>query len=183
MEKTINQKLLEFQKNVTKIKKDATNPYFKSRYASLGNILEEIKPLLNEFGLVLTQPIINNEVFTIITCIDTDKAITSGIVLPTGLKAQDIGSAITYYRRYTLSSLLSLEIDEDDDGNKATKKAETKPLDDNKESDKIWLNPNTGIWTKAVEAMKTGTSLDKIKTKYALSTKNEVDFLKQVNGK
>ena len=40
--------------------------------------------------------------------------IESFIPLPVGLAPQPLGSAITYYRRYTLSSLLALEIDDDD---------------------------------------------------------------------
>ena len=37
--------------------KNATNPHFKSTYASLPQILSEVKPILNDVGLVLTQPI------------------------------------------------------------------------------------------------------------------------------
>ena len=45
---------------------------------------------------------------------------TSWIELPIGLNPQQLGSAITYFRRYTLASLLSLELD-DDDANEASK--------------------------------------------------------------
>lgn len=190
--KTIHKKLLDFQKKCEAIKKDGKNTFFKkadgkaSTYATLGNIISEIKPILNELGLVLNQPIIGGEVITVITDSETGQEIKSGIMLPNNLDAQKIGSAITYFRRYTLSSLLSLEIDEDDDGNAASKATNTKqPASNNQPSaDKIWLNPNTETWTKAVEAMKTGsTTLDKIKVKYSLSVKNEELFLKQVNTK
>ena len=125
--KTIYTKLLEFQSTVETIKKDGKNTFFKkangnaSSYATLPNILAEVKPILNALKLVLTQPIVNGEVKTIITDSLTGESVESGVVIPNGLNAQQVGSAITYFRRYTLSSLLSLEIDEDDDGNKASK--------------------------------------------------------------
>lgn len=197
MEKTIYTKLLLFQKKVEAITKDGKNTFFKkangsaSSYATLGNIISAIKPLLSELELVLSQQITDGVVFSIIIDSVSGEEIKSGITLPNNLDAQKIGSAITYFRRYTLSSLLALEIDEDDDGNYASKQTNPKPTaaaqnnqPNLKEADKIWLNPNTETWSKAIEAMKTGsTSLDKIKVKYSLSEKNETEFLKQVNSK
>lgn len=118
--KSINEKLLEFQTSIEKIKKDGKNPHFKSTYATLPQILSEVKPILNALKMVLTQPVVNGEVKTVVTCCETGERIESSIQLSAGLNAQQTGSAITYYRRYTLSSLLALEIDEDDDGNKAS---------------------------------------------------------------
>lgn len=117
-QKTIQTQLLEFQKKVAVIKKDAKNPHFKNTYATLTQILSEVKPLLTECGVLLTQPILNNEVHTTL-CLGGD-CITASIPLPTNLNPQQLGSAITYFRRYTLASLLALEID-DDDANEASK--------------------------------------------------------------
>ena len=50
-------KLLEFQKKINAIKKDGKNPHFKSSYATLPQILSEVKPILSDLGLVLLQPI------------------------------------------------------------------------------------------------------------------------------
>jgi len=106
-------KLLEFQKKIQVIKKDAKNPHFKNTYATLGQILSEVKPILSELGLTLTQPIINGNVATFIY--EGDKVLCSSeIPLPTNLSPQQLGSAITYFRRYNLASLLALEIDDDD---------------------------------------------------------------------
>ena len=44
--KTINSKLLAFQTKVNAIKKDGKNPHFKSSYATLNQILSDVKPLL-----------------------------------------------------------------------------------------------------------------------------------------
>ena len=144
--KSLNEKLMAFQKKITAIKKDATNPHFKSTYASLPQILSEVKPILNDVGLVLTQPIKDNSVFTCLS--DGSNYIESGIPLPSGLNPQQIGSAITYYRRYTLASLLSLEID-DDDANEASK-----PLPKPTQPEKPWLTD--GMLQKAIDRIKTG---------------------------
>ena len=116
--KTIYTQLLEFQKKIQVIKKDSKNPHFKNTYASLTQILSEVKPVLSEFGIVLTQPILNGNVCTILSY--GIELLESSIPLPSGLQPQPLGSAITYFRRYTLSSILALEID-DDDATMATK--------------------------------------------------------------
>lgn len=119
-------KLLEFQRRVEAIKKDAKNPFFKSNYFDINSLLAEIKPLLSELGLVLTQPLYNkhgrNTLDTDISDSETgDVLISSSILLPDLQDPQKMGSAITYYRRYSLQSLLALQA-EDDDGNLAAKK-------------------------------------------------------------
>lgn len=135
----IYQKLLEFQSSIEAIKKDGKNTFFKksdgkaSTYATLSNILSEVKPILNSLKLVVTQPIENGVVKTKITDSEGVEFIESGISLPENLNAQQLGSAITYFRRYTLSSLLSLELDEDDDGNNTIPKPPIKHQQVNKE--------------------------------------------------
>lgn len=170
--KTIDQKLLEFQMKVEKIKKDGKNEFFKkpggkaSSYATLPNILAEVKPILNELKILLTQPIINGEVLTILTCTETKQKEQSGILLTPGLNAQQKGSEITYYRRYTLSSLLGLEIDDDDDGNAASGKV--KPVEP-VEKTKPYLNQNSESFTKAIEFIQSGGTIQDIEKKYQVS--------------
>ena len=118
MENGIITKLLEFQKEIQAIKKDAKNPHFKNTYASLNQILSEVKPLLSKHGLFLSQPVLGGNVMSIISD-DVCGQIESSIPLPTNLTPQQLGSAITYFRRYTISGLLSLET-EDDDGQHAS---------------------------------------------------------------
>jgi len=121
--KTLQTQLLEFQKKVNVIKKDSKNPHFKNTYASLTQIISEVKPILSEVGIVLTQPLINGNVSTFLTY--GSEVLESSLPFPVGLQPQPLGSAITYFRRYTLASLLALEID-DDDANEATKKEQPK---------------------------------------------------------
>ena len=93
---------------------------YNYKYVDLNQILEKLQPLLREEGLILTQPIINGEVYTLIQTVEKDGgALQSSIKLPENVKPQDMGSAITYFRRYTLVSLLALSA-EDDDGAKAS---------------------------------------------------------------
>lgn len=113
MEKqTLETQLLEFQKKISVIKKDSKNPHFKNTYASLTQILSEVKPILNEVGVLITQPIFDNKAGTQLSYNGTKEV--SFIDLPSNLTPQQLGSAITYFRRYTLASLLALEIDDDD---------------------------------------------------------------------
>lgn len=116
-------KLLEFQKKVGVISKDSTNPFYKSKYFDINKLLEEIKPILSEEGLIVSQPLRNVEgkpaIGTLIIDSETgEKLIDETITLPDIQDPQKMGSAITYYRRYGLQSALGLGA-EDDDGNLA----------------------------------------------------------------
>lgn len=119
------QRLSDLKSELGKISKDATNPFFKSKYFDVNSLLEHIEPLCQKNKLVLLQPIRNDEVFTQIIDVETGDMIESGIKLPAITDPQKIGSAITYYRRYSLQSLLGLQA-EDDDANKASGKTPTK---------------------------------------------------------
>jgi hypothetical protein len=70
---------------------------------------------------MIVQPIEQGVVNTSIYHIESGNYIASGIELPNIQDPQKLGSAITYYRRYTLASLLALQ-STDDDGNLASKK-------------------------------------------------------------
>lgn len=115
-------KLLQFQQRVEAIKKDAKNPFFKSNYFDINSLLKEIKPILNDLELVLIQPLttINDRPALRTILLDGDKELVNDlIILPDLTDPQKMGSAITYYRRYSIQSLLLLQA-EDDDGNKAS---------------------------------------------------------------
>ena len=117
---SIYKKLSEFQSKVEAVKKKATNPHFKSKYASLDGVLEVIKEPLREVGLTFTQIPRIEGLETVIADIEDGTNYIKGTVpyLLTKNDMQGLGSAITYARRYALVSMLGLE-QEDDDGNKA----------------------------------------------------------------
>lgn len=117
--KELLKKLHASKLEIGKVAKNAKNPHFKNTYADLNALIEAVEPILLEKGLVLLQPIKEGRVFTIISDVDSGEQIESFIDLSTGLTSQALGSQITYYRRYTLSSILSLQA-VDDDGKQAS---------------------------------------------------------------
>jgi hypothetical protein len=103
---------------------DAVNPFFKSRYASLGSVIELARPILERHGLAVIQPVYgsNGEIGVETRIIhNSGEWISERVSLPidTGGKsiAQAAGSTITYLRRYGLASMLGLYADEDTDAN------------------------------------------------------------------
>ena len=116
----IYKKLYKVQKEIGKISKDKKNGFYNSQYFDINKLIEQVTPVLDKHKLLLLQPIRDGKQCSVI--IDLDGGfVESSLELPTNLDAQKIGSAITYYRRYTLVSLLGLQA-EDDDGNGAMPK-------------------------------------------------------------
>jgi len=114
-------RLLEVQKQIGTLSKSAKNPFFKSQYLDLTTLIEHVTPLLNEQGLVLLQPLSGDAVTSAIVDGETgDTIASSSLTLPNITDPQKLGSAITYFRRYTLKSLLAIA-EVDDDGNLASK--------------------------------------------------------------
>jgi len=98
------------------------NPYFKSSYADLTEIVESSRPALTKHGLAVIQQICpNNEgqnvLYTILTH-SSGQFIESAIkIIPAKTDIQSLGSHITYLRRYCYASLVNVIISgEDDDG-------------------------------------------------------------------
>ena len=117
---SIYNKLYKVQSEIGAISKDSTNPFYKSKYFDINSLIKQVTPILEKHKLLLLQPIKDGEQYSIIFDLDGG-SVESSLKLPTDLDAQKIGSAITYYRRYTLQSLLGLQA-EDDDGNVASGK-------------------------------------------------------------
>ena len=94
------------------------------RYATLDKILDMARPVLAEEGLILFQPITTNDkgalVLTTRLLHRSGEYMETSMPLPAaGADPQTLGSAITYLRRYAVTSLLGIASDEDDDGNRA----------------------------------------------------------------
>lgn len=125
--KNITKKLLNAQKAFPLIKKEDSNPFFKSKYAGLPSVLEVVLPILQKQGLLLTQhPITSGErigVKTVILDEESGESIESEFTMTLAKNdPQGAGSAITYARRYALISILGLNVDDDDDANVASGK-------------------------------------------------------------
>jgi hypothetical protein len=105
--------------------KDKINPFFKSSYADLGSVWDAARPVLSKYGLCIMQTTeLNPERNQIIMV--TTLAHTSGQWMksylplnPSKPDSQGIGAAITYLRRYSLSAIVGVVCDEDDDGEAA----------------------------------------------------------------
>lgn len=119
--KNIAKALMTFQLKAEKISKDSTNPFFKSKYASLSNILEHIQIPLGECELSIAQ-FPDESGLTTILMHTSGEYLESTYQMPVSKinDPQAVGSAITYARRYALGSILGLNIEEDDDANKAS---------------------------------------------------------------
>lgn len=120
--------LKEFKNLNIAIVKGKKNDFYKSTYADLPSILEAVEPALLELNVSIRSVSYfdgNQWVLaTIVEHIETKEFVQS--VFPIfGVKPQEIGSAITYARRYNIQSILNLAA-EDDDGN-ATRKSKPTP--------------------------------------------------------
>lgn len=164
--KEIAKALIQFHIKVETIKKDATNPFFKSKYASLSNILEAIQIPLEESGLSFSQlPTGENGLTTILMHGESGEYLQADYTMqPVKNDPQGKGSVITYQRRYALSAILGLNIDEDDDGNAGTHGGKTP--EQAVENNKPWLNENSKEFTGAVEKLKAGKSSIKALREY-----------------
>jgi hypothetical protein len=109
----------KFQSEVGKIAKDADNPFFKSRYATLNQVWEGIQPILAKNKLAVIQLPDEDGLTTIIAHVNGE-FISTTASMPNIPDAQKHGGYITYMRRYALAGL-GLVIDGDDDANELVK--------------------------------------------------------------
>ena len=92
--------------------------------------------------------------------------------------AQALGSLYTYYRRYTLASILGIAT-EDNDGAGKEPKQDYKPKPKANNSKK-WLNPSTEAWSNFVSKVRSGDiTLDEGLKYYQVSKENKTKLLKE----
>ena len=117
----ISKALGKFRRDVKPVMKDATNPYFKSQYATLDAVLSTINEPLNNSGLSFVQfPDGLNGLTTILMHESGEWIEARCEMTPSKNDPQGSGSAITYMRRYALGAILGLATEIDDDGNVAS---------------------------------------------------------------
>jgi len=117
--------LAKFNGEVARVAKDANNPFFKNTYATLDQIIDEVRPILQKNGLSIMQiPSNDGDNVTLKTLLlhESGEWLESEPISMKPVKndPQSVGSAVTYARRYSLAAFLSLNTGEDDDGNAAT---------------------------------------------------------------
>lgn len=123
--KTIYEALAAFQAELPKIDLDGTNPHFKSKYATLGNVTKNVFPKLAEHGFSFTTgSFVDNGVLVLDAHLLHESGESRSMQFPiTETNPQKVGSAVTYYRRYALAALTGVVADEDDDGNAASRQS------------------------------------------------------------
>lgn len=125
----LSEALCKAQKRIKTAIKNCENPYFHSKYADYGEILNCVKPALNDEGISILQPIDNDVVETVLLHESGEFISSTTRIYNVSNKPQDYGSAITYARRYALSAILSVDSDEDDDGNRANGNGNNNKID------------------------------------------------------
>jgi hypothetical protein len=101
---------------VGRISKDAKNPFFKSNYASLPHILQEIADPMEKAGLLISQFPNGDGLTTMLIHADSGEFISATYTLQMvrNNDPQAQASAISYARRYAISSVMNLQISDDD---------------------------------------------------------------------
>ena len=174
----IYQKLLEIQKKINGLGKDKSS--FNFKYVTGSKVLEHIKPMMNELGLILKQEVLSIENtrqdyptkqgnkseilskvmmrFTWIDCETGEK--DENLFGANGQNDWDkgVGSALTYAERYFLLKFFHIATDEDDIDNPDRVTTPPVPLQPTieVESDIKYLNVGTPEWTRAVELLTHG---------------------------
>jgi hypothetical protein len=171
--KNLFKALANFQQEVPVILKDTQAYGYK--YADLPEIFKVINPLLKKHGIGFAQPIEGNSIKTIIFHIESGETLESTTEIPQNVQLkgmndfQVLGSAITYIRRYALSSILGLITDRDTDASGEQVKEPTKPI-----NELPWLNKGTEDFKKVQTALKSGqATMEYARSKYRISKEVE----------
>jgi ERF superfamily protein len=126
--------------------KDKVNPFYKSSYADLGSVWDAARPVLSKNGLCImqtTEMTTTNQIIMVTTLAHTSgQWVKSYLPLnPNKPDSQGIGAAITYLRRYSLSALVGVVCDNDDDGETAVGRGKTQQAAKNDTPPKQDPNP------------------------------------------
>lgn len=110
--------LAKAQGSMCPAKKESENPFFKSKYADLAAVWEACRKSLSDNGLAIIQTtdMVENNLVVITTLTHSSGEWVEGVlpINPVKLDPQGIGSAITYARRYSLSAIVGISVDDDD---------------------------------------------------------------------
>lgn len=153
--------LVKAQSQITHAPKNAENPFYKSRYADLATVIDTARAPLHENGLAIMQTpsVIDGELCLTTRVIHTSGEWAEDTVICAMVKKdpQSAGSAITYYRRYSLAAILGIA-QEDDDANSASTPAKEQPKPKGN-IEKALAAIKTAADIKAVEGLKSRITL------------------------
>lgn len=168
--KAFKSAMVDFQAKKPKLVK--TEKAHNGKYNPLPKIQEAIDPVLSSCGLTYRweQEEVDGKVR--ITCVvshilgHSERTHLTAPLDASGAKniIQQLGSTVSYLKRYTLEGTLGLSSDKDDDGGKPKDLPE--------------LTPTNTRWKHAVNAVKEG-KLDVVKTQFKVSPENEALLMKE----
>jgi len=120
---SLSKALVKAQSEFDAVKMNATNPFYHSKYADLGSVIQTCKPVLKANGLAVSQLVNGNTNQVGITTMlihESGEYLSSEVVVPIQGQniAQEAGKVVSYLRRYALASVLGLYSDEDTDAEK-----------------------------------------------------------------
>lgn len=146
--RNISKALLEAQKKIKNAQKDAKNPHFKNDYATLESVIDAVKEIANECGIVIVQggqhePMNgSNYSFVGTKLIHAESGESIEVETPLILDKQNmqgLGSSFTYARRYGLAAAFCIT-QVDDDANQASGINKPEVTFDNFKQTKVGMN-------------------------------------------
>lgn len=117
---SLHEALYAIREEVGPLTRDAENPHFTSKFTSLPALVEKVDPIAWKHGILIRHQL-NLDVLRHEMWFNGVVVEAYDLLLPNPQgTAQGLGSAITYMRRYDITSSLGLVADLDDDGNAAS---------------------------------------------------------------
>lgn len=177
--KDLDEAISLVQQELKRAHKDKKNPHLKNEYASLESIIDTLRPITAKHGISIQQfPEFEGTIYVLRTRVAHKSGqyiVTSMPLLMAIVDMQKFGSAITYARRYSLSSIFCLATGEDDDdGEACVSKAAIIEKKEIKESKPI-VKSQAGISKAQISAIEhivteSGRDLGKILAYYKVNT-------------
>jgi hypothetical protein len=180
--------LIQFQAKMKPLELDAEvevmtdkGGKYKFKYATLENIIESTRTLLANNGLALIQTVGEGGCVTTLLMHESGEWIQDTVLIaPVKSSPQAIGSSITYAKRYSMTAILRLVSESDDDGNVAEGnevKVEKLPpkFMTRKDDPRPWLKEEE--FKKAVEFLKNGKETIAVKEQGDMGAEAFVDWL------
>lgn len=154
--------LVKFQKEMPAIERTKTVSVadkYTFNYAPLDQIVDKATPILTKYGLSVSQLVGQGGSVTTMLMHESGQYLGETVTItPSSDRPQDLGSAITYAKRYSYASILGIVAEDDDDANRASgnKFYSYSYRDKKAEEEKPWLNEGTPEWEKTVMKLRSG---------------------------
>lgn len=175
--------LVKFQEKMPKIERNKTvtvGDKYSFNYAPLDHIVDKATPKLTKQGLAVSQLVGEGGSVTTLLMHESGQYIGETVTIAsTSNRPQDLGSAITYAKRYSYASILGIVAEDDDDANRAGGNTDysVTPRNGKPEPDQPWLNKGTDEWRKTVAKLKAGQVDTKTVYKhFAVNKKNRAEL-------